>query len=297
MTIPTGFRPMLAEKLPGGAVPQFPCYVSPKIDGVRAINFDCVYSRQLKPIPNKFVQAILQKAALQGLDGELTVGDPTDPKVYSKTVSGVMAGDGTPDFTFRVFDVVESWSDFEKRMASMEKIVARAKTPRIQIVPQRLVHDEQELLAAEMEFLSQGYEGAMVRAPGSPYKFGRSTVKEGYLLKIKRFSDSEAEVLGWEEQEHNGNEGVRNAAGKLERSSSKAGKTGMGVLGNLLARDIKTGVEFSVGSGFDLAERIELWKIRETLRGKIFTYRFFAHGVKDKPRHPVFHGWRAKIDL
>jgi hypothetical protein len=36
MTIPAGFKPMLAEALPAGRLPVFPCYVSPKLDGVRA---------------------------------------------------------------------------------------------------------------------------------------------------------------------------------------------------------------------------------------------------------------------
>jgi hypothetical protein len=33
MTIPAGFKPMLAEALPAGQLPVFPCYVSPKLDG------------------------------------------------------------------------------------------------------------------------------------------------------------------------------------------------------------------------------------------------------------------------
>jgi hypothetical protein len=73
----------------------------------------------------------------------------------------------------------------------------------------------------------------MLRDPNGPYKFGRSTRKEGYLLKLKRFCDSEAEVIGVVELMHNGNEAKTNALGRTERSTRKAGKTGMGVLGAL----------------------------------------------------------------
>ena len=39
------------------------------------------------------------------------------------------------------------------------------------------------------------FMGAAWRTPDSPYKCGRSTENEGFLLKIKRFEDSEAVVL------------------------------------------------------------------------------------------------------
>ena len=42
--------------------------------------------------------------------------------------------------------------------------------------------------------------------PNAPYKQGRSTVREGYLLKVKTFLDDEATVVRFEERMHNGNE-------------------------------------------------------------------------------------------
>ena len=67
--------------------------------------------------------------------------------------------------------------------------------PNVRVVPQVLVHNEEELRAFEEKCLAEGYEGAMVRSLEGPYKCGRSTVKEGYLLKVKRFEDGEAEIL------------------------------------------------------------------------------------------------------
>jgi DNA ligase-1 len=55
-------------------------------------------------------------------------------------------------------------------------------------------------------------------------------------------------------------------------------------------RDWKTGVEFHVGTGFTAADRALMWAkppIGETVK-----YKFFPVGVKDKPRHPVFLGFR-----
>ena len=62
-------------------------------------------------------------------------------------------------------------------------------------------------------------------------------------------------------------------------------------------RDLESGVEFQVGSGFDAAQRKDFWSRRETLRGKIIKYKSFKIGVKDKPRHPIFLGFRDKADM
>jgi DNA ligase-1 len=249
----------------------------------------------MKPIPNRHVQKKFGLSALDGLDGELTVGPPSAPDVFRQTSTGVMSELGCPAAVFNVFDDVFEDAAFQKRIVKLFGSFKDSLGAGVHVVPHRFVTCEDELLSAEAEYLEQGYEGAMIRSVDGPYKFGRSTVREGYLLKMKRFSDSEALVIGSREMEHNENEGVRNLAGKLERSSKKSGKVGAGVLGNLLARDIHTGVEFSVGSGLDAAEKVALWKDRDRLLGRVFTYRFFSHGVKDKPRHPVFHGWRGDL--
>ena len=57
------------------------------------------------------------------------------------------------------------------------------------------------------------------------------------------------------------------------------------------------GVEFSCGTGFSDAERADIWNNRDRYRGQFAKYKHFPVGVKDAPRHPVFLGWRNKIDM
>jgi DNA ligase-1 len=71
----------------------------------------------------------------------------------------------------------------------------------------------------------------------------------------------------------------------------------MNTLGALKVKDLKTGVEFNVGTGFTMAERALIWRIRDTLVGKVVSYEFLPVGVKDKPRHPAFLGFRIKEDI
>jgi len=135
----------------------------------------------------------------------------------------------------------------------------------------------------------------MLRHQNGPYKHGRSTEREGWLLKLKRFDDSEAVILSAYELMHNANEATQNELGYTERSSHKAGMVGKGVLGGLSVRDVYSGVEFDIGTGFDQATREALWKQRDQLPEQVIKYKFFASGVKDKPRFPVFLGFRSDL--
>lgn len=268
---------------------KFPVLASPKLDGVRAIIRDgVVLSRSLKPIPNRHVQIMLGRPELEGLDGELILGDPTHPEAYRRTVSAIMSIEGEPDVTFYVFDRLDR--DYPYTEVDLSSVLTLP-------VWSLLLHNMEELEEYEVAILDKGYEGVMLRDPQSPYKFGRSTVKEGYLLKLKRFADSEAEITGFEELMHNHNEATLNETGYTERSTKQDGLLPAGVLGALVVRDIHSGAEFKIGTGFTAAERQKFWNLRASLRGLLVKYQYFPTGSKEKPRFPSFQGFRNRIDL
>ncbi|MBP2643834.1 MAG: hypothetical protein H6Q67_1721 [Firmicutes bacterium] len=289
------FKPMLAETIVDVNALAFPRIASPKLDGIRAVIIDgTVMSRNLKPIPNAHVQKLFGKEELNGLDGELILGNPCSPTVFRDTTSAVMSRDGEPAVRFNVFD------DFSNPKAAFTDRIFDASLAvgeECDLVPQIEIYDLSELEALEQQWLSQGYEGAMLRLPDAPYKYGRSTVKQGHLLKLKRFKDSEAEIIGFEEQMHNCNEATRDALGQIERSHCKAGMEGRDTLGNIKVRDIKTGVEFNIGSGFNDEMRNSIWRNKDQYLSQVITYRYFPTGSKDKPRFPTFKGFRDSIDM
>lgn len=312
------FKPMLAGKPANDSSIRFPVLASAKIDGVRAANMrGDLLSRSLKLIPNRFVQAMLGIREMHGLDGELTVGVPTDKNVMQNTTSGVMSIDKLPEFTYHVFDY---WDDdmagFSERLrrASMKVADLQAnwvkiatmyrlegmpmiQTCPIQLVPHKLVHNLSEMNDYEAELLEAGWEGAMIRDPNGRYKFGRSTAKEGGLLKLKRFDDAEAVVIGFEEEMKNNNEATTNELGRTKRSSHKDGKSGKDTLGAFLVRDCVSGIEFSIGTGLSADFRKIVWTDQAAWLGKIVKYKFFNHGVKEAPRHPVYMGTRHEGDM
>ena len=268
---------------------KFPVLASPKLDGVRALVRDgVVLSRSLKPIPNRHVQLMFGRPELEGLDGELILGDPTHPEAYRRTVSAVMSIEGDPDVDFHVFDRWDRDYPYNEVALSYGLTIPVFST---------LLLNMDELEEYEVALLDKGYEGVMLRDPQSPYKFGRSTAKEGYLLKLKRFADSEAEIIGFEELLHNHNEATINDTGHIERSTKQDGLLPADTLGALIVRDIHSGVEFKIGTGFTAAERQKFWNLRASLRGALVKYQYFPTGSKEKPRFPSFQGFRHRIDL
>jgi DNA ligase-1 len=160
-----------------------------------------------------------------------------------------------------------------------------------------VVSNSEEVQIIEQNAIDSGYEGVMLRSPNSPYKCGRSTLKEEYLLKVKRFFDAEAEVVGFIEQMHNANEAEKDAFGRTKRSSKKAGMVPANTLGELRLKDLQTGLEFGCGTGLSQELRKQIWTNQDDYRGKIVTFKYQPSGQKSLPRFPVFKGFRHENDL
>lgn len=289
-------KPMLAGEYDEKHV-KFPVLASPKLDGVRGLVHEgCLLSRSLKPIPNKFTYKTYSGEAFEGIDGELIVGSPTDPLCYNNTVSAVMRHAGEPDATFFVFDLHNTDLGYSSRRDVLQRRLESSGLA-VTLHEDRRIETSDGLLAYEAECLEDGYEGLILRHPDSLYKFGRSTSREGHLLKLKRFLDSEAEIIGFEELMHNGNAATKNELGRTKRSSSKDGLVPLDSLGALIVRDVVTGVEFDIGTGFSMELRKQIWDNRDSFLGKLVKYKYFPIGVKDAPRHPVWLGLRDERDL
>lgn len=278
------FKPMLSGKVNPETL-TFPKLASVKLDGIRILIRDgAALSRTLKPIPNQFVQRMLGKPEFEGLDGEIVVGPANAPDVYLKTNSGVMSVSGEPNFTYVVFDRWDqAGKPFHERLPKQEFVTDRFGVSPLEHV---LIRNSEELHEFQERALEDGYEGVMLRAQDGPYKHGRSTEKEGWLLKMKVYDDDEAVIVGVQEEMANNNEATADELGHTKRSTHRANKVGKGTMGALIVRGTTgpyTGVEFNLGTGFTAAQRAEEWPV-----GEIVTFKYFPHGAKDAPRHPVF---------
>jgi len=274
---------------------SYPVYVTPKLDGIRCLIKDGVaYSRTLKPLPNNHIQEWAKTYAkqLNGMDGEIIVGNPTSSTVYRDTNSMVMSHDSDNYFEFYHFDY---WNEDKPYRERTEGYLVNTPPRYRKLTPIKAV-DADHILQIEHQFLELGYEGIIINNPDSFYKHGRCTVKESIAFKLKRFVDDEAVIIGFEEEMHNGNDAEINELGRTKRSTAKSGMSGKGSLGSFICKT-NDGVEFNIGSGFTQQDRIDLWNDRQKYIGSFIKYKYFPVGIKEKPRHPVFLGFRDVIDF
>ena len=275
---------------------RYPVIASLKKDGIRAIKLGDLASRTLKKIPNKLLQQ-RSDSLPYGFDMELWNKDlPYDQ------VESIVMSEEHPDSDKIQFHVLDWWDrgyniGYKDRMATV--LFERPSLPPFCVLPELVAcTSPRELLEFFHECEEQQGEGICFRTPNSPYKQGRSTLREQYLVKLARFTRSECIIIGFEEQMLNCNPEKRNAVGKMDRSSAGALLVGKGTLGAFLVRD-NVGLEFRVGTGVGLTDqkRREIWADKDKWLWKTITIKSKSHGVKTKPRSPIYVGLRNEIDI
>lgn len=237
-------------------------WMSEKLDGVRAYwDGHRFWSRQGNEFlaPDFFVEGLPDFP----LDGELWLGR----KKFQRCVSIVRRQDRSAEWkalTYVVFDAPAHGGPFEERLELLSGELSPKKLSWLTVHPhqrcQGLAHLESELARVE----ALGGEGLMLRQPGSKYEVGRSAS----LLKVKRFKDDEAVVMG-----HTAGQGRH------------AGRVGA------LEVQLKDGTRFSVGTGLSDEERS-----RPPALGTIITFRYQELSEDGVPRFPSYVGVRADPD-
>lgn len=310
------FRPLLAGTITTFENLTYPVYASKKLDGIRCIVKDGkVLSRSLKEIPNKYVKSILSKLTypqlktkekIQGYDGELLLKN--NKATFTEITSAIMSEDGEPDFIYSIFDIITD-EIYEDRLSTIEALLNKNNKehhklpkeviPFLQIVEQDKIKDHLSLSKLENKLVKEGYEGIMVRSPVGIYKYGRSTENEEYLLKYKRFAQDEAIVVGFKEKMINNNPKEKSELGLSKRSQKKELLEPSGTLGALkvIMQQTDRNIDFEIGTGFDDELRQEIWDNQDSYINKIVTFKHQSVGADQRPRFPVFVGFRDIEDL
>jgi ATP-dependent DNA ligase len=251
-------------------------------------------TRALKPIGNLYIRSQLNKLPV-GLDGELIA--MTEGKVdFRKTHSVVRRADGEPEFKYVVFDSMrqEKWS-FQQRYTIHCKAALENAPDWLELAPQKLLHTPEGVEHFYKECLAQGFEGIIMRTVPSPYKHGRSTMREQFLMRMKPLETAEGVVVAVEEEMENLNAARENELGYSHRSSAMAGKFGKGRMGSLVVKSPKWKKNFRLGTGFDHTQRRELF-VRKPI-GAVVEFEYDPSGGYDQPRQPRFKGFRNPADL
>ena len=242
-------KPMLARTL-GPNFSAFPCYVQPKLNGVRALYQRGTFQSRGEKIwkPSFFPHIVAQLSHLNLgdniLDGEFYVHDWRLGRINSAVgVNNNEPNADTPNIVFNVFDTVDPNATFLERYRRIHAHRANYahETPNVVIVPTALCNSRVELDAYFLQFVAAGYEGLMARPPGG-YEFGEHlSPRTGTLTQFR--SDTLWKHKQWEDGEF-----------ICTGFTPGEGKASIGI--GALILDNGFGTEFRVGTGFDDSERI-----------------------------------------
>ena len=198
---------MLARTL-GPKFDLFPCYVQPKLNGIRALYQSGTFQSRGEKLwkPSFFPHIVEQLQSLDLppntiLDGEFYVHGWRLGRILSAT--GVNNNDpntDTPSIVYNVFDVVEPNKGFRERVSDLViPFCIEGEHSNISLVPTGIAHDRAELDAYFKQFIADGYEGLMARPEGN-YEFGATLQGTEYrsrtLWKHKKWADMEFICVG-----------------------------------------------------------------------------------------------------
>lgn len=302
------FRPMKSAHIEDPAALRYPGLVSPKLNGIRCVIRDGKpLSYTGKPIPNRYITKCLSDFKLEGLDGELVVGPPNAYDALNKSSSGVMSRDGEPDFKLYAFDYHDMPAGTPyclRHEALINEIQSlQGQDFPVEMVLHSTVSSVEDFLLREKLYVEAGYEGIIYRATDGLYKYGRSTAKQQWSMKLKRFKDAEAKIIGFKEEMENANDEEVNAIGLTKRGHSKDGMIPKGRLGAFVCETVADGVHFhsaetfGLASGFNDEFKVWAWNNRDALAGQFVIYQFFMVGINGVPLNPRYIALRDPIDF
>lgn len=237
-------------------------YVQPKLDGMRALNLDSkLTSRKGKLIDTMghITKELKEKFDGYTIDGELYAHGKTfqeNMKLIKK-----YRPNSSEEVKFHVYDIITE-DNFTERYEKLKEISQGAA--QIVVVPTYKITSKEELDTYHSQFISEGYEGSIVRHGKAPYKVnGRSS----NLLKYKDFKDIAAKLIDVVPAE--------------QRS-----EWGVPVL------EMEDGRTFRAGARLSHDERKDLLSNKQKYIGKTAEIRYFEETDDGLPRFPVCVGFR-----
>lgn len=253
--------PMLAKdfKKEKGKI-KFPCYVQPKLDGMRALgSVDNLISRTGKVIDT------LSHLDLSDLDGDILDGElyvhgisfQENMKLIKKYRPGL-----TEQVKYHVYDLVLDLP-FSERYQLLQLLVL--DNPGIQVVTTILVNNIEEIEHYHEQFISLGYEGTIVRHSDEGYQVNK---RSSQLLKYKDFLDEAYEIVDVVPSESRPEQGV------------------------VVCLCKKTNQTFNTGMKFSHEQRENILKNKGEYIGEMAEIRFFEYTDGGLPRFPVCVGVR-----
>ena len=305
------FKPMLApNEKPDLSKISYPIFASLKMDGIRCIfKNGKMLSRSLKEIPNKQLQDKFQflkdYTAKHNIifDGEIYGENLAFQEVTHWVMSEDLENEIMPQqLKFYCFDMLDLIDDeveginmeFYQRVANLKALSQKGyilNSNDIVIVNQTEVNSKEEVEEMFNEALERFYEGLILKAISSKYKFGRATLNSGDMYKCKLFLTIDGKIISVEERFENTAQSFKNELGRTVRHNFKDEKQSTGIAACFVV-DYEDQEQRVMITG-DEAFRREIWKNKKDYIGKCIEYKGMIIGSKDLIRHPTFLRFRS----
>lgn len=297
------FKPMLApNETPQEHQLTFPKLLSVKLDGFRCIFKEGkMLTRSLKELPNAKLQerfkAIKEYTKTNPiiLDGEIYSHELTFQEITHFCMTHDTGEEAIPDsLKFHAFDCLDNMDYnrvFLRRLHTLCDVMKKLNHPHGLVVQQITINTWQELQERFNEAIDRKFEGVMLKCLESPYKFGRATMNQNWLLKFKPWITFDAPIVEVYERMENTSESYTNELGQSQKHRRQEDMIGTGMAGGVWV-DLD-GVKQKVALAMDDAEKKDLWNRRDEVIGKWIEFKGMTVGAKDKVRHPVMVRWRT----
>jgi hypothetical protein len=183
---------------------------------------------------------------------------------------------------------------YEDRMTEIRKRLNGIDLP-FMVFPEAMkIQDKEGLNKMYEAALELGYEGLVLTCNSHAYKYGRNSITQGTLLKMKDDAiEYDGVILSIEEgtQVKDGIERGLNELGRSTTSNKKEDREPNNKASGFWVQYESIGI-FKVSlRGFDDEAKAELLKNKESYIGRHFKYTGMIP-VKDYPRHAHFKCWR-----
>ena len=186
-------KPMLAKKWDDHKHrTQYPCYVQPKYDGIRAIwTGEKLITRQREEITTMghIVEVLKENHIKTTLDGELYVHGMSLQN-HMSIISSYKQGE-SEKVIYMVYDCIMD-TDFKQRSQTARNVIFEMNTSLVRFSKTWRITSEDEIDQLHEQNLEYGYEGTMIRWGDDSYKIDGRSDK---LLKRKDFKDLSCEIV------------------------------------------------------------------------------------------------------
>ena len=180
---------------------KYPCYIQPKLDGVRCIAIgNELYSRNGYPFPtfDHIKAELCRNTDNLMLDGELYTGNMNFQKLsglVQKTNLSEADKESLSKIYYNVFDYIDVNAPMYERYEKLSKFFQNNKDMKhIRQVLTEECNSEAEVYEYLDKYTKMGYEGVIVRLKNGKYDENH---RSNNLQKLKKFQDAEFEIIDY----------------------------------------------------------------------------------------------------